>query len=117
VSEDDGAAAQGSQRNPYTIESSPEPEAKKAGTRDDPFTIESSPEPEPRNGGEVRWVSDDLTDALEFEAQWLREGFSGGAKQVDEHMAEAPEVIGEIEEDIDENFEAERQLRAEYEAA
>jgi hypothetical protein len=71
--EDESSVAQGSRNNPYTVESSPEPEAKKTGTRDDSFVIESSPEPEPRNGSEVRWVSDDLTDVLELESQLLRE--------------------------------------------
>jgi hypothetical protein len=116
VSGGDGAVAQGSQRDWYTIKSGLEPEAKKAGSRDDPFTIESGPEPEPKNGGEVRPVHDNLTDVLELEVQWLREVFSGGAEQLDKNMGETPDVIDAIEEGIDENFEAERQLRAKYEA-
>jgi ribonuclease HI len=107
--------AQGSRSsNPYIIESSPEPEAKKPGTRDDPFIIESSPEPEPRDGGEVRWVSDDLTDALELEAQLHREGwYDDGAAEADGAVEEMRE---EIDEDIDVEFEVERQIRAEFEA-
>jgi hypothetical protein len=108
------AAVQGSRNNPYTVESSPGPETKKPGTRDDPFVIESSPEPEPRSEGEVRWVSDDLKDALELESQLLREGWYDGAEAVDEDREEARE---EIEEDIDENFDVERQIRSEVEAA
>jgi ribonuclease HI len=67
-------AAQGSQLNPFTVDSSPEPEPKNKGTRANPVEIASSPEPEAR---EVRWVGDDLLDALELEAQWHREGFRG----------------------------------------
>jgi hypothetical protein len=93
--QDDSAAAQGSQQNHFAIESSPEPEVGQDGTQDNPVEIDSSPEPESRSGSGVRWIADDLLDALELEAQWLREGFGCAAE----------ELIGELDKEIDDEVE------------